>query len=313
MALEIQTINYNIDTRRQSSSSGATLRNQALPQITRRQQDQVLAINLLRTLGGAVTDLINADDTFVWVAELKDDFDQTTTVQMKTFNVNINRIGDRPDLDVVNGKLSVLLDADTLELLGTLGAGPGATGTVTLSMELQIRNLGAPLPKAVYRWDVDKKDGLIVLNIIDDAGAGPGPTPVNEFYTIPEIDAIVAGLEQLQSPAPNTGVDAKVAATETVFNIPAVTEYIARTGYVVTRTITGAAGLPTIQWKTSAGLILSPAIAMSASEAQVGHIMEFELDNEIIIPAADVVQAEITIAGTSTTHTIDYKFNGQKF
>ncbi len=313
MALEIQTVNYNIDTRRQSSSSGATLRNQALPQITRRQQNQVLAINLLRTLGGAVSDLINANDVFSWVAELKDDFDLTTIAQMKTLNANINRIGDRPDLDIVNGKLSVLLDADTQELLDTLKDDDTAISNVTLSMELQIRNFGDLLPKAIYRFDVDKGDGLIVLNIMDDAGAGPGPTPVGDFYDKPTIDSFLAAKEELQSPAANIGVDAKVVAVENVFTMPALTEHKAVAGDVVTRVITGLAGLPTIQWKTSGGLILSAAVAMIADEAVVGGIMHFELDNGIIIPPPDIVQAEITIAGTSTTHTIDYKYNGQEF
>lgn len=313
MALEIQTINYNIDTRLQSSSTGTTLRNQDLPRITRRQQNQVLAINLLRDDGSPVSDVINADDVFSWVAELKDDFDLSTTPQMKTLNANINRIGDRPDLDILNGKLSVLLDADTQELLDTLKDDATAISSVTLNMELQIRNLGDSLAKAIYRWDVDNGDGLIVLNIADDAGAGPGPTPVGDFYTKTEIDSFLLTKEELQSPLANTGVDAKVAAVQNVFTLPALTEHIAQTGYVVTRAIAGLAGLPTIQWKTSGGLILSPAIVMLASEAVIGRIMEFELDNGIIIPAGDIIQAEVTNAATSTTHTIDYKYNGQEF
>jgi len=311
MALQIISINYNIETGRQSSSGGTTKRNQDLPIISRRQKDIVLAIDLVRSNGSAVSDLIELTDTFTWAVDL--DFDQTTVPKMKTTNSGFNIPGDRPDLDIVNGKLSLRMNADTGELATDLGIGTGAKSKRTYSMELQIFALAAGNAKGIFLFDTELGDGITVKNILDDAGTGPAPTPVINFYDIAQIDSFLADKENLQSPPGPTGIDAKIAADTNVFTLPAATEYKAGTGDTITREITGAAGLPTIQWKTSGGLILSPAIAMSASEAQVGHIMEVELDNEIIIPAADIVQAEITIAGTSTTHTVDFKFNGQRF
>ena len=311
MALQIIPITYNIETGRQSSAGGTTKRNQDLPIISRRQKDIVLAIDLVRSDGSAVDDLIELTDTFTWAVD--DDFDQTTVPKMKTTNSGFNIPGDRPDLDKVNGKLSLRMDADTAPLATDLGTGAGAKAKKTYDMELQIFAAAAPNAKAVFLFDTELGDGIIVKNILDDAGTGPDPTPVINFYNITQIDSFLIDKEALQSPPAATGIDAKIAATTNLYTLAAATEYIPQKLYALTREITGAAGFPTIQAKTSGGLILSPAIAMSASEAQVGHLMEIVLDNEIIIPAADIIQAEITLAGTSTSHSLDFKFNGQRF
>lgn len=308
MGKEIQTVNYNIDTRRQASVTGATQRNQPLVKVTRRQQNQILAINLVRNGGAPVDDLITNTDVFSWVAELKDDFDQTTVVQMKTTNSGINQIGDRPDLDILNGKLSVQLDADTAELLTSLGAAAGALSGFTLNMELQIRDFGNPLPKAVFRWDTDSGDGLTVLNIIDDAGAGPGPTPIVLFYTIVEIDALLAGKEELQTF--QTGViDFVAGATTAVVTIPGPNAFIPLRVFDRTDTITGGGVAHEFQIETDAPRDLMSVPQQSLSNL-VNKMTRVDISDDIIVLPGEIIRVKFPTVSTFATHTGRVVLNG---
>ena len=99
---------------------------------------------------------------------------------------------------------------------------------------------------------------------------------------------------------PLNGVDFTIAQQNTVYTVPPGTKFKPDVGEILTDTITGIATPPTYKW------LANSTDLMSASLATMNAVNEFETDNlnaQQYWPAGTVIKMEVTIAGTSTTHT----------
>ena len=299
MAKKIFKFFYNIDTFQISDINGNTLGDSAFPQTFLKQQDLVLAIDFIRNEGVAVTDLFLNDDVFGFAAA--QDFDVATALLLQTSDSGFNVSGDRPDLDVPNGKISVQIDADS----GPLATFLGVSQIETLEAEIQLFAAAATNPKGVFQFKIKAR------NLVDNAGAGPAPAPVGSFYTKIEEDAFHAGLEALRTRF-LAGVDATVAATSDIHTVPALRTRLVRFFDIRTTAITGAAGMPTIRIKTAAGVELVPPTAMTVAQGVVGGHMRLETVHDKVLAAGEKTQVEVTVAGTSTTHVFTIYDDGNE-
>lgn len=299
MAQQLTSIFFNVDSGALSNSAGLSKSGQFVkPIIYLKQKDLILSVDFIRADGTAVDDLFLANDTWGFAAD--DDFDTGSTLMMQSGDSEFNIALDRPDLSITNGRISLRLDADTTELTTALAA----TAEIEIKGEIQCFNFGETNPKAVFRI------GLTVRNLVDNAGAGPAPAPVGSFYTKAEADALLGGKEELQT-ITTVGIDMKVLATTNLFTIGTGRKSIPKAVYVNTTAITGASGMPKIKVVTDGGAELFPATKMDASgEGVVGGLMRLELTHDKMLAAGEIVQLEVTDAGTSTTHTVSAFYNG---
>lgn len=291
MAKKIFKFFYNIDTFQISDVDGNTLGDASFPQTFLKQQDLVLAIDFVRNLGLPVTDLFTLTDAFGFAADK--DFSTATALLMQTSDSGFNVLNDRPDLDVENGKISVQLDADTTQLESFLGV----SQIETIEAEIQLFAAAATNPKGVFQFK------LKVRNLVDNAGAGPSPTPAGSFYTKVEIDSFLLGKEDLRT-RPKSGVDATVAATSDIQTIPTLRGRIVKNFFIRTTELTGLAGLPTVKVQTDAPVELIGPTVMPAGAGVAGGIMRMKTLHDKFIAAGEKIQLVVTVAGTSTTHVI---------
>ena len=146
----------------------------------------------VRSNGSAVTDLFSLTDS--WGLSADDDYDVASALMLQSLDAEFNIANDRSDLDVVNGKISFRIDADVTELSDGLGVLP----EIDLKGEIQVFNSGEANPKAVFRLD------MVARNLVDNASAGPSPTPAASCYTKTQADALVPGKEAMTVRAPGT-------------------------------------------------------------------------------------------------------------
>lgn len=291
MAQLLTSIFYNIETGKQSNSSGLSKSVFAVPIVYLKQKDLIINVDFVRANGAAVTDLFTLTDT--WGFSADDDFDVGSALQLQSSDGEFNVPGDRSDLDVVNGKISFRIDADTTELTTALAA----LSDLELTGEIQVFNAAETNPKAVFRFKITAR------NLVDNASAGPAPVPAASFYTKGETDALLGGKEDLRT-RPVLPVDATVGATTDIQTTPAIRKRIVKNYYIETTAITGAAAMPDIEIKTDGGAILVPATTMLVSEGVVGGLMRLKTVHNRILAAAEKTQVRIAVAGTSTTHVL---------
>lgn len=297
MSFQRVQVFYNIETAALSNSVGRTLRPADFPRITEGQKNLVLKIDYIRTGGDLVTDLFLNSDTYNFNGA--QDFDDATALLMQTTDSGFNFAGDRTDLDVTGGKHSLRWDADSAPLVTFLDGTPILPSSEIMG-QIDVFPAAVTEPKSSFGFK------YFVLNAL--TGTGPA-APLTNFYTKAETDALLAGKEDKQTTAA-TNKDGTVAAVHDVFTVPASRDSMPLKGFVKTVSITGSAVLPKIRWKTDGGIILHGPVLMSASEGLAGGIMRFSFGNDEALVAGTIVQAEITDAGTSTTHVLDFRYNG---
>ena len=297
MAQLVTKFFYNIETRKLSNAAGLSRSGAAVvvPAVYLKQENPIFHVDFIRSDGSLVTDVFLADD--VWGFAGDDDFDPGSTNMLLSADDQFNLPADRPDLDVAGGKICYRVNGDSAELDAAFVALSNVEKLPKFFGEIQNFNLAAANPKSIFRFDMD------ALNLVNNAGAGPAPTPIGDFYTKVETDAKLAGKEDLRT-RPVTGIDATVAATTTANTIPALRKRIVKFYDIETTAITGTAGMPDIEIKTDGGAIIVPPTTMLVAEAVVGGLMRLETVHNRMLAAGEIVQVRIATAGTSTTHVI---------
>lgn len=134
-------------------------------------------------------------------------------------------------------------------------------------------------------------DALLTMKMFVRDGSASEYITLTQLFT---LAAASSGLIVLDS------VSFKTVQENTVYTVPAGKKFKPTTGDILTDTITGAATPPTYKWKADA------ADLMGATVATMNAVGQFEsdgLDPTIYYPAGTLIKMEITVAGTSTTHT----------
>ena len=273
MSSQLFQMFINVETNTQALEDGTPAPNSAFPAVFFQQKNLVIAVDFIDGSGNAVTNLFNNDDSFSWAAD--DDFNRAVLPWMLTGNSGFNQPGDRPDLSIVNGRLSYRIDANTTEYDTEIGV----LRDKQLSAQIKAFNAGETEPKSVFNHFIQ------AFNLIENTGAGP-PAPVSNFYTKAEADALHAGLESLRT-RPKLAIDAKVSATTEIHEVPALRARMVENYRIRTTAITGAAGMPSIEIKTDGGAILVPETAMLASEGVVGGLMRLKSVHNRILAAGE--------------------------
>lgn len=287
----------NVNTKTQALADGTPAPNSAVPSVFFQQKNLVLAVNFIDDSGNLVTTLFTATDSFSFAAD--EDFDRSATLPwILTPDSGFNVPGDRPDLDVAGGKISIRLDANT----GRFGTGIGVLRDKQLNAQIKAFSAAETEPKSVFSHFIE------AFNLIENTGAGP-TAPVSNFYTKAEADALHAGLEDLRTRLA-TSIDAKVAATTDIQTTPALRARIVKNFIIRTTAITGAAGLPSIEIKTDGGAILVADTVMPVGAGVVGGLMRLESTHDKILAAGEKTQLRIVTPGTSTTHIISVYDDG---
>ncbi len=287
----------NIERDRQTSATGQDVSQKELPTVTLSQKNLVLGIDLIREGGGAVTDILLANDSFSFAAD--DDFDSGSTPLMLSPDVEFNVPGDRPDLDIVNGKISVRLDADTAEL----GTSLGTTREKVITGEIKAFNSSETNPKLISHFQI------LARNLVEGGGV-PG-APVSNFYTKAEADALFytkAAVDALVAgglPFESANVDFKTPATHNIATVPAGKKWLPLWFFDRTDAITTPAAAASIKLKTDGPRDLT-SVVVSDSNA-VDDITRVQLTDTTLVLAGEILQAEITVGSTAATH--DGKFS----
>lgn len=183
MAVLPNEIFINVDRGFQSQEDGKNkIQNGQEIKVTL-SQNPIWGLTCLKDDGTAQT--FDLTDTFSFVADT--DFNVATTEPLRSGNSEFNVPGDWVSLDVVNGLISVRIDANTAELQTKLGT---TKSEITMIGELQVFAAAATEPYIISRFTV------IARNIVDQSGVVPPPI-VSGFYSSAQVDSLLAGKEPL--------------------------------------------------------------------------------------------------------------------
>ena len=264
------------------------------PELWVDQQNVVLHIDLINADGTPVTDLFNLNDTFSLA--IAEDFDHGTTVLSDTDDSGFNVPAHRSDLDVVNGKISVLLNGFKTEFIDFLDK----KREEILNVQIKVFNVSETNQKKVMSFFINGK------NVLERGALGPGE-PVENFFTKAETLALIAVLKPIQT----NNIDFKVSATHDLLSVPTDAAYIIDDFSDRTDTISGSGTPHSFKLITDLGptdltsIILSDSNSLNTiSRVSVQH-------GKIIVPPGTKIQAVITDPSTFTTHEGRFVLHGR--
>ena len=288
MALQTFPLYYNIDQQKLVDSGNSEIFTpQNSPVVFRDLEDIVFTMDFFRDNGTLATDVFELTDT--WSFEADDDFDEASTSLIQSLDAEFNIGGDRSDLDVAGGKISWRVDTTSTNLETAIDT----LGELSLTGEVKVTAAAATVPKARFQFK------LIVKNKVHSTGT-PG-SPVSNFYTKAEVDALLAGKNDTVDFATVTTIDFTATATHDVTTVPTGKVMIVERVLDITKTITGAGTAAFWKPKTDAPTDLGSAIESDSNA--LNAIGRREITHETTIPAGEKVQIEITTGSTATTHT----------
>lgn len=293
----LTSIFYNVESQKQSNSRGQSKGTIRQPIVTLKQQNLVIGVDFVDSDGVPVTDLLTLTDTFSFTAD--NDFATGTPLKLLSTDSEFNIVGDRPDLDVVNGKISFRIDAATLDLETLLGT----EDFKELTGEIKIFDAATTNPKAVFRLTITAN------NLVDNSGAGPSPSPVALFFTKIEVIALLAGKEDLGS-GQSTTIDFTVSGTTDIFTVLVDTVYRLEDVGDRTDSISGSGSPHTFKVKTSAGDLTS---VLTSHATAVNEFTRIVTTHDVLLLAGTIVQYEVIDPSTFTTHTGRGMIGGRSF
>jgi len=293
--LNQQIFNVNIDQNIISTPAGVGASTDQVPIVTLTQKNIVFVIDLLLDAGLRADFLIEATDTFAFAADV--DFNPATANMMVSTNAEFNITGDRSDLDVTGGKISVRVDADTLPLENGLGIQP----EIQLFGEIKIFAAAAINPKVIFTFPI------LARNTVDNS-TSPLP-PISNFYTKAEVDALLAAFAEQDTFATASPVDVTGLATHSLFTVPAGKIFIPEVLYDITDTISGGGVAHQYKLKTDLPRDLS-SVLVSDSDT-VDEFKRVDIADTTAVRAGRVVQVEVTTASTFTTHNVIFAVGGR--
>jgi hypothetical protein len=182
----IIALRYNIGKRSLVDANNVELQSDNYPSVTYKEYP-VIFIDFLNTDGTAYTGFT---DMMVFSASIDNNFNHADTLMSKTYNAEINVAGDRDDLSVATGKLSIQVNANTTEFGTKLGTSPDIDAMFELKAHLAAYIDGTlqAFPVFVARFPI------VCLNMLDiDNLPDPTEPADGSYYNTTEVDALLAG------------------------------------------------------------------------------------------------------------------------
>lgn len=204
-----------------------------------------------------------------------------------------------------DGVMCRTLNAD-IDLSG-IASGLVSVPTDTFKAEFLAVVTGRQYTPAYMRLKLLDAAGKTVFTILDeiqavmdiDPGGGSVLTVPANTYTQAQIDAFILSCQPKESFS--ASVSLKTAQSNVLFIVPAGKLFRPTHTEIITTAITGPATLPTFHFLAGATSLFAARLSENTGAVYGADIDE--LGGATYYPAGTIFYMEITVAGTSTTHT----------
>jgi len=253
-------------------------------------QNPIWGITCLKDDGEAQT--FELTDTFSFVAD--NDFNAATTEPIRSPNSEFNVPGDWVSLDVVNGLISVRIDANTAELQTKLGT---TNSEVELIGELQVFAAAATEPYIVSRFQV------ITRNLVDKSGVVPPPV-ITGFYSSAQVDSLLIDKEDLITYDSLPNIDVKSAAATNLVAMSGSEWGLVESIRIVEKVLTGAV---TSDFTFKLGTLTDDdqyiSLTTATTPTAIGDSDVYMLNEKVLLNSETLV-FEVVGLSDATTHEI---------
>lgn len=290
MAVLPNEIFINVDRGFQSQENGkAKIQNGQEIKVTL-SQNPIWGLTCLKDDGTAQTFALT--DTFSFVADT--DFNVATTEPLRSGNSKFNVPGDWVSLDVVNGLISVRIDANTAELQTKLGT---TKSEIIMIGELQVFAAAATEPYIIARFTV------IARNLVDQSGVVPPPI-VSGFYSSAQVDSLLADKEDLITYDALPDIDVKAAASTNLVVMSGSEWGLVENIRIVDKILTGSVTVP---FTFKLGILTDDdqyiALTSATVATAIGDSDVYNLNSKVLL-ASETLVFEVVGLSDATTHEI---------